>query len=125
MRPVDQTRFGENGNCTTACIASLLEMPIDAVPEFGEDSDNAKLNAWLRPFGLYAVTLSGPQEANGVPWYPTGYHMLGGQTIDGPHHVIAFGSAIVHDPNPSPNHAGLVTREDCTILVPFDPARGC
>lgn len=35
MKPVDQTTFGfPGGNCFSACIASLLEMPLDDVPYF-------------------------------------------------------------------------------------------
>lgn len=121
MKPIDQTRFGEDGNCLAACLASLLEVPLDAVPEFGHDPANACLNEWLRPLGFYAVTLHGPQEAGGEPWFPAGYHIAGGQSAGGPHAVVAFGDGVVHDPNP--NRAGLITHEDFTILVPFNPLR--
>jgi hypothetical protein len=120
VRSVDQTRFGPDGNCTAACLASLLELALEDVPDFRDDSDNARLNAWLAPRGLYAITLRGPQMVDGERWEPAGLHMLGGASVGGPHHVIALGGTIVHDPNP--NRDGLVTREDYTLLVPFDPA---
>ena len=28
MKPVKQTRFGEEGNCWQACIASILKKPV-------------------------------------------------------------------------------------------------
>lgn len=31
MKPVNQTRFGKEGNCFCACIASILECPIEIV----------------------------------------------------------------------------------------------
>ena len=35
MKPVDQTIVAiEDGDCTRACLASILELPIDAVPNF-------------------------------------------------------------------------------------------
>jgi len=35
MKPVDQTAFGPSkGNCLSASIASLLELPIEDVPLF-------------------------------------------------------------------------------------------
>jgi len=35
MKPVFQTSFGKGkGNCVTACVASILEVPIESLPEF-------------------------------------------------------------------------------------------
>jgi hypothetical protein len=31
MKPVSQTRYGQEGNCLSACIAPILEVPIDKV----------------------------------------------------------------------------------------------
>jgi hypothetical protein len=40
MIPVSQTNFTKHGgNCLTACVASILELPIDAVPEFCVDGE--------------------------------------------------------------------------------------
>lgn len=33
MKPVDQTTFGApHGNCLMACVASILEVPLDSLP---------------------------------------------------------------------------------------------
>ena len=34
MTPVDQTVEGVGGNCYQACLASVLDLPLDAVPHF-------------------------------------------------------------------------------------------
>jgi hypothetical protein len=35
MTPVEQTNYGKhNGNCLTACVASILDLPVSALPEF-------------------------------------------------------------------------------------------
>ncbi len=39
MNFVFQTKFGKEGNCFAACVASLLEIDIDKVPFFGEDEE--------------------------------------------------------------------------------------
>lgn len=40
MKPVRQTIFGhEEGNCAQACVASLLELPLGAVPNFRKERD--------------------------------------------------------------------------------------
>lgn len=119
MRPVDQTKFGAEGNCTAACIASILELALDDIPDFGDDPLCEKLSEWLRPMGLYAACVA--LDPKFPRWVPEGYHMLGGESPGGPHHVVARGKDIVHDPNP--NRAGLVTREDVILFIPIDPAR--
>lgn len=45
MLPVFQTRFNGpgGGNCLSACVASLLELPIEQVPDF-----NASSGYWFR-----------------------------------------------------------------------------
>lgn len=114
---MDQTTFGyPEGNCWSACIASLLEMPVSEVPWFlGHDDWYAAFAAWLRPHGYYPVTVPWSAE-----WCPEGYYILGGRSPRHSHAVVARGREIVHDPHPSRD--GLVSREDCTLLVPFDPA---
>ena len=40
MIPVEQTNYGKHkGNCLTACVASLLEVPISSIPEFCVDGE--------------------------------------------------------------------------------------
>jgi hypothetical protein len=62
MTPVFQTTFGPTeGNCWQACLASVLDLPLDAVPEFaaGMGPGNAdwweQTQAWLATRGLCAI----------------------------------------------------------------------
>lgn len=131
MRPVDQTTFGiprgegfEVGNCFSACVASLLELPIEDVPTFVTCEPGDRLIwrthflSWLKPRGYYALTF---QYNEDIHCMPEGFCILGGQSPRGSHAVVADKLTIVHDPHPS--RAGLITREDFTVLIPFDPAR--
>jgi hypothetical protein len=119
VRPVDQTTFGyPHGNCFSACVASLLHLAVDDVPWFLRHADwYGAFAEWLRPRGFYPVNV--PWSG---AWCPEGYYILGGRSPRHAHAVVARGPDIVHDPHPS--RAGLVAREDCTMLVPLDPALG-
>ena len=108
MRPVDQTKFGrDEGNCFGACIASLLEIPIDDVADLQEaceacDGDDSKhwyveLEKWLRPRG-YRPFCIWPKQIPGQ--VPAGYYIVSGQSSrDLPHSVIGKGSRTVSHPN--------------------------
>lgn len=118
MKP-DQTTFGHpGGNCFSACVASLLELPIDVVPYFMEPKDwFSGFLDWLRPRGWWAFATT--LVAGGKAWYPDCYYIMGGKSPRGDHAVVARGGEIVHDPHPS--RVGLVAREDAIILIPLDP----
>ena len=131
MKPVDQTTFGfPGGNCFSACVASLLELPIDEVPYFMGDSleDDGgawfeRFLAWLKPRNLYAVCFK-----LGDSWRPAGLHILSGKSprelanTRALHSVVALGDEVLPDPHPS--RAGVLSRDDTVILIPLDPARG-
>lgn len=119
MKPIDQTTFGHpGGNCFSACVASLLEIEIEAVPYFmGVQDWVPGFAKWLERYGYYPVFVS---QAPTDDWHPKGFYILGGQSPRGPHAVVARGLEVVHDPHPSRD--GLSKIEDCTLLVPFDPA---
>lgn len=122
MKPVDQTLFGpENGNCWAACIASILELPIDEVPNFGikktwfPDTWN-----WLLERG-YASLYFGPGDARHVPYC---YHIVSGRSPRGDwgHAVVALGEKLVHDPHPDRTFLrGAV--EDAWVIVPREVVR--
>lgn len=62
MKPVEQRymaifdEHGDNvqrGDCLTACVASIFELPIDAVPFFVDEDDwHGSYTGWLRERGL-------------------------------------------------------------------------
>lgn len=124
MKPTDQTVFGyPDGNCLPACLASILEVPLEEIPHFGDEGWFERFNDWLRPQGLYAYLVAWAEW-----WAPEGIYILSGLSpraeAEGKeylHAVVARGWEIIHDPHPS--REGLSSRVDCTLLIPFDPSR--
>ena len=115
MKPVDQTQFKTEttkGNCMTAAIASMLELPLEEVPNFVEQDDFwGSLDSFLKSYNLCLRTID-------TDWCPPWPHFVEGLSPRGvPHIVIYEGDKMVHDPHPS--RAGVeVSRKK--ILVPYD-----
>ena len=116
MIPVYQTndpgRFGptDNGDCLRACLASLLELPLKAVPHFMETAEKARtwpiaLAKWLHGRGLDLDVLHPPGDVPAVLKYMAAHHpsehymLLGRSGPDFGHVVIGKGGKIVHDPS--------------------------
>lgn len=105
MKPVKQTRIGQgNGNCWTACIASILELPIEEVPDFIDEKDfYGSTIKWLGKRGLTLVQIN----LEGSPHWPffwgdTVWTILSGQSPRGDwkHAIVGNGLKYVHDPHP-------------------------
>lgn len=47
MKPVDQDEFYPRGNCWEACIASILELPLEALRQHGNDRHDFHAK-WVR-----------------------------------------------------------------------------
>jgi hypothetical protein len=142
MKPVDQTLTGEAGNCFSACLASLLELPVEQVPNFGVDGlppfgvteaehllwsrrffEN--VNAWLAPLGFSYFEVATPEALPEILWaaVPSGFWIAvgpGGRETTN-HAVVMQGREIVHDPHPS--RAGLLEARGIGVLVPLDPVQ--
>lgn len=123
MIRVHQTKFGEGaGNCFSACIASLLELPLEEVPFFCADVNwRESTDRWLSPRGYFYmdVTLKGDMRDELCRFW--GYHVISG---DGPrglrHSVIGLAGRMVFDPHPSGE--GLIGDDfGYGFLVPLDP----
>jgi hypothetical protein len=98
MRPVDQTTYGVNdGNCFSACLASILEISIEGVPLFlGPYWDD--FLPWLADRGLSASLYRRDD------YVPQGYSIAGGPSkrfAGRMHACVAFNGVVVHDPHPS------------------------
>lgn len=131
MIPVFQTDFSPKGDCFRACIASLLEEPLELVPNFwdgAEDSNQMMVNA--RKFleenyglGIMRVALQDDafiHASKGV------YFILGGtsNTHALAHHAVigqftetACIHEIVHDPNP--NNPGVGIQMAAYFIIPL------
>ena len=129
MNRVDQTAFtdlttGTAGNCVSACIASILEIPIEEVPHFAQlQMDRAKQNEggkglkgmvveFLNSKGLDLICCEWVTEHDGIiPRCYFGHNgrhaILSGKSPRGvcDHAVVGeakgYGMWIVHDPHPS------------------------
>lgn len=64
MKPVFQTRHGiEDGNCLAACLASILEVPLEKIDFVGSRGDwLEKTNKALSPFGFCYVAIALPLD---------------------------------------------------------------
>lgn len=97
MTPITQTRVGDDGNCLPACIASILEIPLSAVPELGGDDewlDN--LNGFLAGYGKRYTRVAAKGDVA-----PVGYHTVEGiSPRGGLHACVAKDGQLVHDPHP-------------------------
>jgi len=108
MKPTDQTIFDlGRGNCFAACIASILEIPIDEVLHFpdGEALNwREVINEWLSPRGLFFIdiALNGDMRDELVRFW--GYHLILGDSPrrgDVRHAVVGHKGEICFDPHPS------------------------
>ena len=124
MTPVYQTKEGFGGDCFRAAVASILELPLEAVPCFedlmvGRDDWWAEFEEWLRDYGLYPIVRGGNLDGIVFP----GYYLVAGSTNRGDllHQVVYKNGELVHDPHPSGD--GLLEAREIIILVPIDPSQ--
>jgi hypothetical protein len=91
------------GDCFVACLATVLELPYEDIPEFQNMGDNwwKRYNSWLYNLGYY-VSEYGPDKP------PVGYSIAVGPSprFEGENHcVVALNGVVVFDPHP--DRAGL------------------
>lgn len=129
MKPVDQTRFNEEGNCLAAVFASLLEVPIEEVDFschlLGYDW-YVHVNEKLKPFGVMYIGVGTCDDRHGriqLNLPDAQYFIASGTTERHPtrHHAMIWQQqkervVPIHDPHPS--RAGLLTIEWIGMLVP-------
>lgn len=129
MKPVDQTKLGvPDGNCFPACLASILERPLETIPEFKGEEWQARYADWLRELGLSLITIRLPDgiensNAEARRYYLPGYCILAVQSprLDGHlHAVVARDGEIVHDPHPM-REMGVGKWMEADILTVLDP----
>ena len=114
MIPIIQTEFGEkDGNCLTACIASILEVSLDEVPPTPDDL------AWLRMLAAKLKAAHGvmPLLVDSLPPWWDG-HVIGyGRSPRGTHNhaVVMKNDEVVHDPHP--DQTGLSVLRGYMLLV--------
>ena len=127
MIPVDQTRFGKDvGNCFQASVASILELPLDEVPDFcnlyGDAEWFFKLGEWLTERGMGIISFERPEgdenwEAAVLKYtaqFQSKIYWIGsGPNVNGVAHSVVFlGIEMVHDPNPNYGRSGITKLDD-------------
>ena len=97
MKPVMQTKFGEEGNCFSACVASMLELETDEVPIFYQTSPASwwiDFTNWLKDYGYFPIHDSRHHV------YPI-FHIASGTAKRGFEHAVIYkGDKLAHDPYP-------------------------
>jgi hypothetical protein len=118
-----QTVFGDGkGNCFATCIACLLRVPADTVPNFCVDRPSRwfmDCNDWLRERGWTALYLRGESWVAFLPEQHPGLTVIasgpGPRGCD--HCVLMRDGKLLHDPHPSED--GLVRVNDVMVLAPL------
>lgn len=134
MIPICQTIFPceadqMRGNCFQACMASILELPLEDVPHAMMHSDwMERVNIWLASRGLGMVMVNLNTEESYIHPLPAGMIvMIGGRTMRHPsrlHSVVAKTKAggiawdYIHDPHPDKTF--LTEATDITWIFPLD-----
>ncbi len=106
MKPVDQIVFAKNtGDCVRACIASILEFPIDEMPNFWEHTQDTDTfwrlgNDWLssnKGFRLVPISVNPGHEylLKGMLCVA-----VGNTNRSTEEHAVVWMDGIAHDPNP-------------------------
>lgn len=108
MIKVFQTRYGkEEGNCYQACLASILEMKLEDVPDFCNlykepfGQWQIEANKWLRRFGLATITIQPNFRSVHDKEVLKGCHLIvTGKNNDGVNHCCIYkNGACIHNPN--------------------------
>lgn len=112
MKPVYQTKFGDEGNCLRASVASLLELKLEDVPEWGDYVGwYADFCAFFRQHGLQPFRL----KASEIVPHDT-YYLIWGISPRGiDHSVIGLNGTMVHDPHP--DQSGIETIEEKIVFL--------
>lgn len=138
--PAERVADADPNGCLRCCFAAILEVPLADVPHFVLDwSDErdqklsqvwvARLFEWLRGFGMTALTVQIPEDADAdlLRQFDGLLHVRCGATPQGVAHAVVYrGDEMVYDCNGRDSgdfwptmHAGYLG----VILVPLAPAQ--
>jgi hypothetical protein len=106
MKPVYQTKYGiPHGNCFMACVASILEVPLEECPDLYDEEQQGK-NWWgvsVAFVGSKGKLLDSGWDRSvhgDPPIIPSGYSIALGVARNGIGHAcVALEGKIVHDPH--------------------------
>lgn len=126
MKPVNQIIFDDvYGDCFRACVASIFEFPIEHMPNFWEQTQDAS-EFWRLTNG-WAMEMLGLKVLH-FRLLPDDRHVIEGilcvacakSPRGNTDHAVVWQDGLIHDPHPS--GAGLAEDPDTfTFFVPLDP----
>lgn len=126
MIPVEQTILTPpDGNCMAACIASILELPLDEVPNYYGDGWYERFQDWFHERGYCLISWDhSDSEGHATAVKRIGYAILNAQSPRGKygHAVVTYGGTIVWDPSPL-RDMGVGRYLDWCVIVPLNPVR--
>lgn len=130
MIPITQTDpTKETGNCFAACIASILEIPLDEMPNFHSEFWADDWIEWLRPRGFSLMTWDLPDDIEILRherrrYLMPGYCILAAESprFDCLHAVVCLDGEIVHDPHPE-RSMGVKAWKQVDFLMCLDAKR--
>lgn len=108
-------------DCVRACLASVLEMELAAVPELDMNDWYNAANNWLDLFGLSLVNV---HTNKSFPFDAKVYSIAGLKLRDRQHYhaVVMLGKEIVHDPWPAAvDGAQIIGVKEQAFFVIHDP----
>jgi len=106
MTPVMQNIEGPEGNCFEACVASILDLPLESVSDFGRDDDwYLFLLEWLDDRDL-----DGKTHKNQPPGLAIGVQKI--QPTGATHAVVYQDGVMIHDPS-----ARKIGRQENKVLA--------
>ena len=119
MNKVFQDKFDKDGNCFSACLASILEIPLSEVPNYQEENGKWYFNykRWLQQFDCDFLSLQNWGKET-IGFAPKVYAIVSGTSPRGlTHSVIYFEHKMVHDPHPE--GGGVKDITDWIYIVPI------
>jgi hypothetical protein len=121
--PVEQTKFGKDGNCFRACIASIFELRLEDVPECDGGRWNGALYNWFTERNL-AVCNRYFKEGEPCRINEMGYGILTAKSprTEGYHAVVIYQGKTVFDPHPE-RETGVGDWWFYTHFYVLDPSR--
>lgn len=130
MKPVFQSRVHKTlGDCVSACVASLLHLPLDEVPNFMEAAKTHGELSWYVKFCHYMAehghlvtgqSDNGEERFFGVNGYTTA--VVDSQVFKGATHCVVIevsSGEVVHDPNPDNRPYRKDEIKVYDVIVPF------
>jgi len=126
MKKIDQTKFAPEGNCQSAVLAMLLDLPLEAIPNFFEQG-KTDLEWWdayhqfLEEQGFWFVIFDG-EHAEPRAKYTKGFYEVSGPSSRGVEHAVVYKDGqLWHDPHPS--REGLLKVRKVRIYYPKEFSR--